>query len=376
MRIGITCYPTYGGSGVVGTELGKELAAIGHEVHFISYSPPSRLKLSERVHFHEVEVLAYPLFEHPHYELVLATKMAEVSSRFELDVLHVHYAIPHSISAFLAREMSERRVPFVTTLHGTDITLVGNNRAYLPITRYGIAQSDAVTAVSHYLRERTVQEFGTSRPIEVIHNFVNCDVFKKTADPDFRLRFADPDECLMIHISNFRPVKRVADVIEIFAAARRKCRAKLLMVGDGPDRPNAEWLADKRGVAADVHFAGKWDRMDKLLSVSDVLLLPSELESFGLVALEAMASEVPVIATRVGGIPEVLDDGRDGFLFDVGDVDGMADAAASLVTSPDLRLKMGQSGRRHAKDKFCHEGIVKQYVDLYERTVTEHAKAG
>jgi N-acetyl-alpha-D-glucosaminyl L-malate synthase BshA len=353
----------------VGTELGKELAAIGHEIHFISYSPPIRLKLSDRIHFHEVEVMSYPLFEHPHYELVLATKMAEVSNRYELDVLHVHYAIPHSISALLARQMSERPVPFVTTLHGTDITLVGNNRAYLPITRYGIAESDAVTAVSHYLRDRTVQEFGTHRPIEVIHNFVNCDVFKKAEDPLFRKRFAEPDECLMIHISNFRPVKRAGDVIEMFARLRQKCRGKLLMVGDGPDRPNAEWLAEKCGVAADVHFAGKWDRMDKLLSVSDVLVLPSELESFGLVALEAMASEVPVIATRVGGVPEVVDDGRDAFLFEVGDVEGMADAAVSLFGSEDLRRKMGEAGRAHAKDKFCHEGIVKQYVDLYERTV-------
>ncbi len=376
MRIGITCYPTYGGSGVVATELGKELAAFGHEVHFISYSLPIRLHLSERVHFHEVEVMSYPLFEHPHYELVLATKMAEVSARYDLDLIHVHYAIPHSISAFLARQMSDRPVPFVTTLHGTDITLVGNNRAYLPITRFGIEESDAVTAVSHYLRERTVKEFGTRRAIEVIPNFVNCDVFKKAEDRELRNRFADPDESVMIHISNFRPVKRVADVIEVFARARQKCRAKLLMVGDGPDRPNAEWLAEKRGVASDVHFAGKWDRMDKLLAVSDILVLPSELESFGLVALEAMASEVPVIATRVGGIPEVVDDGQDGFLFEVGDVDGMADAAVSLLRSEDLRGKLGRSGRTHAKDKFCHDGIVKQYVELYERTVNAHRKAG
>jgi N-acetyl-alpha-D-glucosaminyl L-malate synthase BshA len=370
MRIGITCYPTYGGSGVVGTELGKELAACGHEVHFISYSPPIRLRLSERIHFHEVEVLSYPLFEYPPYDLVLATKMAEVSARWRLDILHVHYAIPHSISAFLAQKMSTSRpFPFVTTLHGTDITLVGSDRSYLPITRLGIEQSDAVTAVSEYLRQRTVSEFGIRRPIDVIHNFVNCDVFKKTFDPEFRARFADTDEGLLVHISNFRPVKRTRDVVEIFRKVRERHKAKLLMVGDGPDRPNAEWLAEVQGVAGDVYFLGKWTEMERLLSVSDVLLLPSELESFGLVALEGMASEVPVIATRVGGIPEVVSEGRDGFLFDVGDTDSMAEAAGELLANPELRGRMGRAGRDHAKDRFCHQDIVKEYVQLYERTL-------
>jgi N-acetyl-alpha-D-glucosaminyl L-malate synthase BshA len=300
MRIGITCHPTYGGSGVVGTELGNELANSGHEVHFISHSPPIRLRPAERIHFHEVEVVSYPLFEYPPYDLALATKMVEVALRQDLDVLHVHYAIPHSISALLARKMArERRLPFMTTLHGTDITLVGSNRSYLPITRLGIEESDTVTAVSDYLKARTIAEFGIDRPIERVYNFVNCEVFRKGADASFRAEFAAPDEGLLIHISNFRPVKRVNDVIEIFSRIIKKKKAKLIMVGDGPDRPNAEWLAENLEVERDVRFLGKRSDMERLLSVSDILLIPSELESIGLVALEAMAYEIPVIATRV-----------------------------------------------------------------------------
>ena len=370
MKIGITCYPTYGGSGVVGTELGKELAAYGHEVHFISYALPFRLSMNERIYFHEVEVLSYPLFEYPPYDLVLATKMAEVTSKFDLDILHVHYAIPHSISAFLAKKMlPDRSVPFVTTLHGTDITLVGNDRSYLPIIRFGIDESDAVTAVSEYLRKRTIAEFGTRQAIEVVPNFVNCEVFQKSLDSEFRSQFATADETLMIHISNFRPVKRVADVIEVFDRVRRKQKVKLLMVGDGPDRPKAEWLSEVKEIAGDIHFLGKRDDMDRLLSVADVLMLPSELESFGLVALEAMASEVPVIATQVGGVSEVVDDGVDGFLFDVGDLDSMVEAATSILSDPNLRTRLGRAGREHAKRNFCHERIVGQYVELYSRTI-------
>ncbi len=370
MKIGITCYPTYGGSGVVATELGKELAAYGHEVHFISYSLPIRLTMTERIYFHEVEVLSYPLFEYPPYDLVLATKMAEVVVKFGLDILHVHYAIPHSISAFLAKKMlTDRAIPFVTTLHGTDITLVGNDRSYLPITRFGIEQSDAVTAVSEYLKKRTVEEFDTRHPIEVVYNFVNCEVFKKSMDLEFRREFASDDEGLLIHISNFRPLKRVDDVIDLFARLRHTHKAKLLMVGDGPDRPKAEWLAEVKEVAGDVHFLGKRNDMDRLLSVSDVLALPSELESFGLVALEAMASEVPVIATRVGGVSEVVDDGVDGFLLEVGDTEAMAAAASRLLQDEDLRVRMGKAGREHAKRNFCHDRIVGQYIDLYSRTI-------
>src|SRR4029079_3096000 len=276
MKIGITCYPTYGGSGVVATELGKELAARGHDVHFISYALPIRLTTNDHVFFHEVEVLTYPLFEYPPYDLVLATKMAEVMARDDLDILHVHYAIPHSISAYLAKMMlGEHGVPFVTTLHGTDITLVGNDRSYLPITRFGIEQSDAVTAVSEYLRRRTIEEFQVQRAVSVVPNFVDCDVYGRSTDANLRRKFAAPDEGILIHISNFRPVKRVEDVIETFFLVRKKTKAKLLMVGDGPDRPKAEWLANTHGIGGDVLFLGKQNNMNEVLSIADILLLPS-----------------------------------------------------------------------------------------------------
>jgi len=370
MKIGITCYPTYGGSGVVATELGKELAARGHDVHFISYAFPIRLTLSERIYFHEVEVRTYPLFEYPPYDLVLATKMAEVITRYDLDILHVHYAIPHSISAYLARMMlADRKVPFVTTLHGTDITLVGNDRSYLPITRFGIEQSDAVTAVSKYLQLRTIEEFEIQRPINVVPNFVDCNVYSRTVDLPLRGRFAESDEAIMIHISNFRPLKRVEDVISVFAKVRQKCRAKLLMVGDGPERPKAEWLAGTHGISDQVLFLGKQNDMAQLLSMADLLMLPSENESFGLVALEAMACQVPVIASNVGGIPEVVEHGRDGFLFNVGDVDGMSAASIELIEHPEKRLEMGQNAQEHARRDFCASKIVKRYEELYRQTI-------
>jgi N-acetyl-alpha-D-glucosaminyl L-malate synthase BshA len=370
MKIGITCYPTYGGSGVVATELGKELASRGHDVHFISYAFPIRLTLSERIFFHEVEVRTYPLFEYPPYDLVLATKMAEVITRYDLDILHVHYAIPHSISAYLARMMlADRKVPFVTTLHGTDITLVGNDRSYLPITRFGIEQSDAVTAVSKYLLRRTVEEFQIHRPITVVPNFVDCDVYNRTSDPALRGRFAESDEAILIQISNFRPLKRIEDVISIFAKVLKHCRAKLLMVGDGPERPKAEWLAGTLGISDHVLFLGKQNDMAQLLSMADVMLFPSENESFGLVALEAMACEVPVIATNIGGIPEVVEHGQDGYLFNVGDTDGMSTACVELLENPDLRLEMGQSARQHAQRDFCASKIVKRYEELYSQTL-------
>ena len=372
MKIGITCYPTYGGSGVVATELGKELAGRGHDVHFISYALPIRLTMKDHVYFHEVEVLTYPLFEYPPYDLVLATKMAEVMSGFDLDILHVHYAIPHSISAYLAKMMlRDRVVPFVTTLHGTDITLVGNDRSYLPITRFGIEQSDAVTAVSEYLRQRTIQEFQIQRPVTVVPNFVDCNVYGRATDVSLRRKFAADDEPILIHISNFRPVKRIEDVVAIFALVRQKRKARLLMVGDGPDRPKAEWLANTHGVSRDVLFVGKQNDMSELLAISDVLLLPSELESFGLVALEAMACEVPVIATGVGGIPEVVRDGVDGFLYDVGDVRSMADGCLPILNNPQIREKLGKAAREHAMRDFCASKIVLQYEDLYARTIEE-----
>jgi L-malate glycosyltransferase len=284
VKIGITCYPTYGGSGIVATELGKELAARGHEVHFISYAPPLRLnKVSPNIQFHEVEVTTYPLFDHPPYTLALATKMAEVAESQNLDLLHCHYAIPHSVSAFLAKSMmSPRRLPVVTTLHGTDITLVGADRSYLPITKFSIEQSDGVTAVSQFLKDATIKTFGVKKQIDVVYNFVNCDNYKHVENDELRSRFALNSERLIIHLSNFRPVKRPTDVIEIFFRVQSQLPATLLMVGDGPERSSAEWLAHSHGVEKKVHFLGKRDNIEDLIGISDLLLLPSDNESFGL----------------------------------------------------------------------------------------------
>src|SRR5579871_400008 len=312
MNIGITCYPTYGGSGVVATELGIELAQRGHQVHFITYSQPFRLTGPQpNIYYHEVEVSHYPLFDYPPYDLALATRMAEVAEIYELDLLHVHYAIPHSVSALLAKQMlatgrgQRRRLPFVTTLHGTDITLVGQDRSYLPITRFSIEQSDGVTAISQYLRERTLREFDVKNEIQVIYNFVNCDLYCRCPElAKRRAEYAPNGERILVHLSNFRPVKRVTDTIEIFDRVRKKIPAKLLMIGDGPDRSRAEWLAVQKGIHDDVVFLGKQDQVHEKLALADILLLPSELESFGLAALEAMACKVVPIATNVGGIPE------------------------------------------------------------------------
>jgi len=372
VKIGITCYPTYGGSGVVATELGIELADRGHDVHFITYLPPFRLAGREsRIHYHEVTVTNYPLFEFPPYDLALATRMAEVAELYDLDLLHVHYAIPHSVSALLARQMLAsrgRRLPFVTTLHGTDITLVGLDRSYLPITRFAIDQSDGVTAISHYLRARTLEEFGVDRPVEVIANFVNCDLYLRKAEfvAEQRKRYARDSEALLIHLSNFRPVKRTLDAVEIFARVAKQIPARLLMVGDGPDRAACERLAYKSGILDRVDFMGKLERVDELLPLTDLMLMPSEMESFGLVALEAMACEVPTIGTLVGGVPEVITNGETGLLFDVGDVDAMAAGAISLLTDPTRRAAMGRAGRRDAQQRFCSTRIVPMYEKYYE----------
>ena len=303
MRIGITCYPTYGGSGVVATELGMELAARNHDVHFISYAPPIRMNPNDpHIHFHEVEVASYPLFDHPPYTLALATKMLEVFESQALDLLHVHYAIPHSVSSLLARSMAApRRLPFITTLHGTDITLVGSNRSYLPITKFSIEQSDGVTTISRYLLQQTIKEFDIKRPMEVIPNFVNCDLYTRKDNPELRAKWAPNGEPILMHLSNFRPVKRLTDVVEIFVLVRAKMPAKLVLIGDGPDRGAAEYLVRKNKLQKDVLFLGKQDQVYEKLSLADLFLMPSQLESFGLAALEAMACEVPVIATNVGG---------------------------------------------------------------------------
>jgi len=371
MRIGITCYPTYGGSGVVATELGIELAARGHEVHFISYAMPIRLTAtSDHIYFHEVEVTTYPLFDHAPYTLALATKMTEVAETASLDLLHVHYAIPHSVSALLARMMAApRKLPFITTLHGTDITLVGNDRSYLPITRFSIEQSDGVTAISNYLRDRTLKEFEIKRPIEVVPNFVNCDLYKRSDDANLRAQWAPEGEPILMHLSNFRPVKRITDVVEIFAMVREKIPAKLVMMGDGPDRGAAEYIVRKKRLAKDVFFLGKQDRVQEKLGLADLFLLPSDLESFGLAALEAMACEVPVIASNVGGLPEVVTHGVDGYLVPPRDVAAAAKFALDILTLPDRGRLMGQQARVNARRKYCSNDVIPQYEAYYQKVL-------
>ncbi|MGD0922051.1 MAG: N-acetyl-alpha-D-glucosaminyl L-malate synthase BshA [Terriglobia bacterium] len=371
MKIGITCYPTYGGSGVVATELGLELAARGHEVHFISYAVPVRMtEASERIHFHEVEMLNYPLFDHPPYTLALATQMYNVAVNESLDLLHVHYAIPHSVSAYLARAMLKpRKLPFVTTLHGTDVTLVGMDRSYLPITRFSIEESDAVTAISDYLRQVTLQEFEVQRAVEVIPNFVNCEVFRPMDGRARRKEFATEQEKIVVHLSNFRPVKRIPDVIEIFDLVRRQVPAKLLLIGDGPERATAEWLVREKGLTQDVIFQGKQNQVQELLSFADVLLLPSELESFGLAALEGMACGVPAVCSKVGGLPEVITDGVEGYLVPPRDVETMAARTLEILTSPERHKQMSKAARQRALAQFCSTKIIPLYEKLYERVL-------
>ncbi|MGE0405043.1 MAG: N-acetyl-alpha-D-glucosaminyl L-malate synthase BshA [Candidatus Korobacteraceae bacterium] len=376
MKIGITCYPTYGGSGVVATELGIELAQRGHEVHFITYSQPFRLQGPQpNICYHEVEVSHYPLFDYPPYDLALASRMAEVAEIYDLDLLHVHYAIPHSVSAYLAHQMiaasgRRRPLPFVTTLHGTDITLVGLDRSYLPITRFSIEQSSGVTAISEYLRERTLQEFGVTNGIRVIHNFVNCDLYRR--DPEWKERrreFAPDGERLLVHLSNFRPVKRVLDAIEIFDRVQKRLPARLMLIGDGPERSSAEWLAKEKGLHDRILFLGKQDKVNEKLATADVLLMPSQLESFGLAALEGMACEVVPVATQVGGVPELIEHGVTGFLAEVGDVDTMADYAIQVLSDENCLKKIGRAGREAAKARFSTERLIPQYEEFYREVL-------
>lgn len=375
MNIGITVFPTYGGSGIVGSELGRELAARGHTVHFISYQLPTRLcQLGERLHFHQVDLFDYPLFEFPPYDLALASKIIEVADEQKLDVLHMHYAIPHATAAYLAREMYKptRYLPFVTTLHGTDITLVGARKSFLPITKFSIAQSDAVTAISHYLAEETCRTFGLGG-VEVIPNFINAEEYQRRADEDLRARLAPNGEKLLMHVSNFRPVKRIGDCIHAFAQLRKLTasppRARLVMCGDGPERADAERLTREYELTAEVLFVGQVPNIADYLSVADLLLLPSATESFGLAALEALACEVPVIATRVGGLPEVVREGETGYLVTLGDTAAMAARALEILTDEDKQRRMGARGRAEAVAEFNTEKIIPQYEQLYERVV-------
>jgi len=372
MNIGITVYPTYGGSGIVGSELGRELAQRGHNVHFISSMLPTRLtELNERVHFHEVEMMSYPLFEHQPYDLALATKMATVARAEKLDLLHVHYAIPHSISAILARESikQKRYVPVITTLHGTDITLVGADRSYLPITRYGLQQSDGVTAVSRFLKQATIETFDFDE-IEVIPNFICSCHYKHLADSPLRDELSPDGEKLLVHVSNFRAVKRPVDCVEILAKVKAKGgRARLIMVGDGPERSACYYQAEQLGVKDDTIFVGKQANIADYLGVADVFLLPSELESFGLAALEAEACEVPVIATRIGGIPEVVVDGETGFLSDIADTEKMSDDVMKFLKDEEMRLAFGAKARELAVSRYGSDLIIPLYINFYEKVL-------
>ena len=372
MNIGITCYPTYGGSGIVATELGLELANRGHNVHFITYSNPIRLDPGiPRIRYHEVEVSNYPLFQYPPYCLALASRMMEVAEDYQLDLLHVHYAIPHSISAMLARQMiaPKRRLPFITTLHGTDITLVGADPSYFSITKFSIEQSDGVTSISEDLKRQTIEVFGVTNEIRVINNFINCDLYRPDDQKAGAATYAPAGEKLLIHVSNFRPVKRTLDCVRIMAEVRKHTPAHLLMVGDGPDRAPAEHLARELKIERHVSFLGKQNHVERLIPLAHVLLMPSEMESFGLVALEAMACGVVPVATRVGGVPEVIIHGESGYMDAVGDVRAQARRAIELLTDGALHQRMADAGRAQARDRFGTESIIPQYERFYEETL-------
>jgi len=355
---------------VVATELGIALARGGDDVHFISYALPPRLNiLHERVHFHEVTVTSYPLFDpYPPYTLALATKMAEVADYEKLEVLHVHYAIPHAISAHLATQiLGSTRLKVITTLHGTDITLVGRDESYLPITKFGIEVSDGVTAVSEWLRTETAKNFGTEKPIEVIPNFVDPNRFRR--DPSACSLFGISNEKMLCHVSNFRPVKRVMDVLAIFQRVARVVPSRLVMIGDGPDRSRAESFVREHHLRDKVFFLGNVPNLEEIVGASDLFLLPSEAESFGMAALEAMASEVPVIATSAGGLPEVIDDGETGYLLPVGDVDAMSARAIEILSDPQRQRRMGRAARDIAETKFNESRVVPIYRKFYERVM-------
>ena len=371
MKIGITCYPVYGGSGVVATELGKALAARGHQIHFIAYSLPFRLAhVTENIYFHEVNVNTYPLFEYPPYSLALTSKMVDVIRYEKLDLLHVHYAIPHATSAVLARQILDEQalsVPIVTTLHGTDITIVGQDPSFAPVVTYSINQSDGVTAVSEFLRRETFDHFDIDNEIEVIPNFIDTDSFHRLNKEHFKRALCPNGEKVMVHVSNFRPVKNATQVVEVF---HRLCQeglpVKLLMVGDGPDRAPCEHLARELGVYDDVRFLGKQDPVEEILSIADVFLMPSGSESFGLAALEAMACSVPAICSDVGGLPELLGDRAGGCLCPLGDIDAFTECAHRILTDDALQAHMAEAARARAVDTFDIDTIIPHYEAYYE----------
>jgi N-acetyl-alpha-D-glucosaminyl L-malate synthase BshA len=370
MRIGIVCYPTFGGSGVLATELGKALADKGHSVHFITYQQPVRLNVfSANIYYHEVRVPTYPLFDYPPYEIALASTMVDVINNHKLDLLHVHYAIPHASAAYMAKQIVQKKgkiIPFITTLHGTDITLVGRDKTYEPVVTFSINESDAITAVSRNLRDETYKSFDINKEIEVIYNFVDVKRFNKKPIDAFRKVIAPNDEKILVHASNFRKIKRVNDVIKIFTQVRKQLPAKLLMIGDGPERPAMEILAKESGIQDDVRFVGKQEQMEEILLVSDLFLLPSEYESFGLAALEAMAAKVPVISSNAGGLPEININGETGYSANVGDVSAMSNYAIKLLSDEELFLKLKEGAYKQA---LRHDitNIVPKYEKLYSR---------
>ena len=371
MKIGITCYPTYGGSGAVATHLGLELAERGHEVHFISYDQPFRLAhFHERIFFHEVEMEDYPLFKHPPYTLALAVALHDAVRKHELDLVHVHYAIPHATSAWVAYEMleGERDLKIVTTLHGTDITLVGLHPSFQAITQFSILRSHGLTAVSDFLKRETVRDFSVPESrIEVVPNFVDTRIYRPGLEPCHRATLAPDGEKIVMHISNFRPVKRVEDVVEIFARVLGEIPSRLVLVGDGPDLPRARAKVEELGIRDRVVFLGEYTPVQELLSCSDLFLLPSGSESFGLAALEAMACGSPVVASRVGGLPEVIIDGETGYLCEVGDIDEMAAASIRILSDDKHRKELSDAGRAFAVKHFSSECIVPQYEEYYRR---------
>lgn len=371
MRIGIVCYPTFGGSGVLATELGKALADKGHSVHFITYQQPVRLNVfNANIFYHEVRVPTYPLFDYPPYEVALASTMVDVILNHDLDLLHVHYAIPHASAAYMARQIVKKKtgrdVPFITTLHGTDITLVGRDKTYEPVVTFSINESDAITAVSNNLREETFNSFEITKEIEVIYNFVDVSRFNKKPIDAFRRVIAPNGEKILMHASNFRKVKRIPDVMKVFSSVRAEMPAKLLMVGDGPERPTAEELAREYGVFEDIRFVGKQEQMEDILAISDLFLLTSDYESFGLSALEAMAAKVPVISTNAGGLKEINIHGVSGFTANVGDVAAMSEMAIALLSNEDDLKRMKEQAFEHAS-KYDIQNIIPQYEKLYSR---------
>ncbi len=372
MKIGISCYPTHGGSGVVASELGIQLANAGHEIHIISYAVPFRLsEFHPNIQLHEVEVGVYPLFKFPPYALGLATKMAEVIMEHKLDILHAHYAVPHATSAYLARQIiAPQPIKLITTLHGTDITLTGADSSFHRVVKFSIEQSDGVTAVSRYLRSRTLREFNIQNDIEVIHNFVDPERGQKPSTVCKKSKYAPNGEFVLLHASNFRSVKRVPDVVRIFAKIRDSVPAKLMLVGEGPDKLLVQQIVRELGLQNDVFFLGQVDFIDDLLKCADLFLLPSEQESFGLAALEAMNCNVPVIASITGGIPEVVEHGKTGYLFPVGEIALMAEAAVELLENPTQLLQFKSNARKRAAGQFGIERIMPQWLDFYERVMS------